>query len=134
MYAGLPVPIPDLTKVSWPEPAGTISGSEGDALVGWVVFFAHPSEQGAAILQWIMVERERERIAKVHNTEPPGTRSELETLVPLVQEAADQARAAGYSRLEWFPAEPGFAEGLCTLLEAEALDDEEGDRFYRLSL
>ncbi|MYW69698.1 hypothetical protein GTY65_37390 [Streptomyces sp. SID8379] len=134
LYAGLPVAMPDPSRVTWPAPSATVAAREDDALLGWVVFFAHPNERSAAILQWIVVERERERIAQGHNTEQPVTEAELRTLEPLVREAAEQARAAGYSQLEWFPAEPGFAEGLADLLEAQALDDDEGWRHYRLGL
>ncbi|WP_428957333.1 hypothetical protein [Streptomyces sp. cg35] len=120
--------------MAWPAPTGTIAAREGESLLAWVVFFAHPNEQGVAILQWIMVERERERIAQGHNTEHPGTRAELQMLEPLAREAAKQAHEAGYTQLEWFPAEPGFAEDLASLLQAQALDDDDGYRYYRLDL
>ncbi|MEV0090007.1 hypothetical protein [Streptomyces sp. NPDC050738] len=136
LYAGLPVPMPELggDGEHWRPPYGIVAGRRDGALVGWVVYFAEEAGGGTAALQWLMTERERERITGGRNTQHPGTPAEIEALTALAAEAADRAREAGYAQLRWNPAEPGFAEGIAAGLGAQPYDDPEGRRFYRLHL
>ena len=140
LLADLPVPVPSVEAGHWPGVAGILAAREDGALLAWVVFFAdgrHGRDQGderAAVLQWITVERERERIASGYNTEHPGTPTEIETLAALATEAAASAKAAGYAQLRWHPAEPDLAEGIASLLGARTVVDAEGFRSYALTL
>ncbi|WP_329119261.1 hypothetical protein [Streptomyces sp. NBC_01465] len=134
LYAGLPVPMPDLDGEPWRPPYGTVAGRENGALAGWTVFFAEEPGSSTSVLQWLLLDRERQRITDGHNTTHPGTPAEIEILSALAAESAVLARKAGYAQLRWGQAEPGFAEGIATALGAQPFNDDEGYRFYRLYL
>ena len=134
LLSGLPVPVPSTEAGHWPGVAGIVAAREDGRLLAWVVFFADAREEGTAALQWITVERERERIATGFNTEHPGTPAEIGTLAALATEAAASARAVGYTRLRWLPAEPDLAEGVAARLGARTVVDPEGFRSYVLPL
>lgn len=134
LYAGLATPMPELDESNWPAPAGIVCAREGGALRGWAVFFAYGREPHAAAFQWIMVERERERISTGFNTVHPGTETEVAELGALAVEAAGLAAEAGYTQLVRLPAEPDFAEGIARLLGARVIDGETEFPSYRLPL
>lgn len=135
LFAGLSTPMPALDRTPWPPPAGIVAGREGDgSLVGWAVCFAWAGEEGAAAFQWIVTERERQRITAGHNTTHDASLEEVTAVAALAAAAADLAREAGYSCLRWLPAEPGIAEGVAEALRARPVDDAEGFRSWRLSL
>jgi GNAT superfamily N-acetyltransferase len=135
LYQGLRTPMPDTDTVRWPAPSGVVAAREGgDTLVGWAVFFAHGKQDGEAAFQWVMVDRERQRIEAGHNTEHPGTPEEVAALAALASAAAERAREAGYISLRWQPAEPGLAERLAEVLHARTVEDDKGFRFHRLAL
>ncbi|MFC1436121.1 hypothetical protein ACEZDB_36350 [Streptacidiphilus sp. N1-3] len=117
----------------WTAPAGVLAAREDGALLAWVVYFAQELGSARAVLQWVTVERERQRITTGYNTEHPGTAAEVDTLAALATEAARAAAAAGYTRLRWQPAEPDLAEGLARRLRART-EHEDGFTFYELPL
>jgi len=127
LYARLP--IPELSRREWPPPAGIVAGRRDGELMGWVVFLADVERDGEAVLQWILVDREQQRIALGRNTEHRVTDDEAEVLVALVGAAAEAARRAGYGAVRWWNAEPGFAETL-----AERTGAQRADGAYRLTL
>ncbi|MER5946598.1 hypothetical protein ABT127_11090 [Streptomyces sp. NPDC001904] len=135
LYEGLPGPIPDLGREgSRPTPVGVVAAREAGKLMGWAEVYASETKGGAAVLQWLLIERERRRISSGFNTEHPGSPAEIELLSALASQAADRAREAGCTTLRWWPAEPGFAEGVAASLGAEQVVDAEGWRSYRLHL
>lgn len=135
LFAGLPVPMPPPgdNPSRWNEPAGVLAARDNGALRAWAVYFAEQPSSPRAVLQWIVVERERQRITAGYNTEHPGTAEEIGTLAALAAEAARQARAIGYSHLRRQPAEPDSAEGIARHLNARTVH-EDGFRFYDLPL
>lgn len=135
LFAGLSNPMPpiEVSGSRWTAPAGVLAAREGADLLAWVVYFAEQPGSSRAVLQWITVERERQRISTGYNTEHLGTTAEIDTLTALTAEAARCAGAAGYTRLRWQPVEPGLAEGVAQRLHADTLV-EDGYRFFELSL
>ncbi|MFJ4713519.1 hypothetical protein [Streptomyces sp. NPDC088785] len=135
LYAGLPGPVPDLVReASGPAPTEVVAAREAGELVGWAELFPAPGEPGAAVLQWLLSDRERQRITSGFTTAHPASPAEIDVLCALASAAADRARAAGHTDLRWWPAEPGFAEGIAAALGAEPVVDAEGWRSYRLRL
>ncbi|MHA6761800.1 hypothetical protein [Streptacidiphilus sp. PAMC 29251] len=148
LYRGLPVPMPELTRSTWPPPAGVVAARRDGQLLGWAVFFADAdadadadayadanAERGGpdhgAVLQWILVARERQRITSGWNTEHGVTADESELLAALAAAAAEGARAAGYRALRWWEAEPGFAQSLAERTGAQRAEGADGP--YRLA-
>ncbi|WP_274912109.1 hypothetical protein [Streptomyces sp. WZ-12] len=137
LYAPTSVPVPELSTEPWPAPAGVLAGRRDGQLVGWVVFFAGSAngnkDEGRAVLQWIMAKQERERITTGYITASPASAADVDDLTTLADAGARQARQAGYTSMEWGPAEPGLAEGLATRLSARTAEDEDGFHSYRLA-
>lgn len=136
LFAPLPVPMPGLDAEpgsQWTPPAGVFAAREDGVLLAWVVYFARDPGSPHAVLQWITVERERQRITAGHNTEHSGTPDEIDTLTALASAAAAAARAAGYTHLHWHPAEPDLAEGIALGLHAQTTR-QNGYTSYSLTL
>ena len=121
LYAGLPVPMPELTPSAWRKPCGIVAGFEDEALAGFVVFFAAEDKAGTAVAQWLLTDRERERLVTGVNTTHPGTSAEVEALAVLVGAAAEDARAAGYREIQWPDAEADLAARLAERMQAWSL-------------
>ncbi|WP_171170705.1 hypothetical protein [Streptomyces sp. I05A-00742] len=109
LYAGLPVPVPDPARDDADGPAWTVVARASDGgLLGWAEVYepeAGAGAAGAADVQWLLVSRERERLA----TGSPGrhglTDEERETTARLLHGAARTAGAAGHAALEWVGAD-----------------------------
>lgn len=133
----LSTPVPptggDPSHSPWTEPSGVLAARDNGDLLAWVVYFALEPGSPWAVVQWIAIERERQRISTGLNTEHPATPTEIDTLTALTTAAAGAARAAGYTQLRWQPAEPGFAEGIAERLHAHPVH-EDGCTFYHLPL
>ncbi|MEE6264265.1 hypothetical protein V2E29_01205 [Streptomyces diastatochromogenes] len=134
LYAGTPMEMPELTGKQWPAPAGVLAARQDGELLGWVVYFSSGHPGDTAILQWIMVRQERERLTTGYNPTSPATTADIDALAALAAKAARHARRAGYTEMQWSPTEPGLAEGITTRLNARTVKDEDGFYSYRLAL
>ncbi|MGG2459772.1 hypothetical protein ACO0M4_08120 [Streptomyces sp. RGM 3693] len=105
LYAGLPMPVPDLERKDHEEaerPASLVVARRPDgALLGWAEVHARGDGTSVADLQWLLVSRERERITQGHNVLREATAEERDVVTRLVRGAADSAGRAGYTALDW---------------------------------
>ncbi|MFI0740295.1 hypothetical protein ACH4PU_19735 [Streptomyces sp. NPDC021100] len=105
LYAGLPMPVPDLGRAAADRPAWIVVARRPDGrLLGWAEVHppaARDDTADAADVQWLLVSRERERLTTgVHARRSP-TAEERETAARLLRGAARRAAAGGLPALEW---------------------------------
>ncbi|MBH1938727.1 hypothetical protein I5Q34_31455 [Streptomyces sp. AV19] len=125
LYAGLPVPAPDLTREDLDRPAAVAVARRPDGeLLGWAE--VHDHDDRTADAQWLLVSRERERISTGRAVRRAATDEDLETVVRLLRGAANSAAAAGRTALEW----DGSGDGLDARIAAE-LGAEESEELGR---
>ncbi|MBZ4321586.1 hypothetical protein JNW98_19855, partial [Streptomyces sp. SCA2-4] len=81
LYAGLPMPLPDLARAAADRPAWTVVARRPDGgLLGWAE--VHPPaapDADAADVRWLLVSRERERLAAGVPVRRAATAEERET-------------------------------------------------------
>ncbi|MCC3769580.1 hypothetical protein, partial [Streptomyces sp. UNOC14_S4] len=104
LFAGLPVPAPDMTETDAREhPAWFVVARrpDGGGLLGWAEAYERRDGTSEADVQWLVVSRERERVVQSHNVTRAATPEERAVAIRLVRGAADHARAAGHTALYW---------------------------------
>ncbi|MFD5734592.1 hypothetical protein ACFWIY_17400 [Streptomyces sioyaensis] len=102
LYAGLPVPVPDFAQEGGVRPALVVVARRPDGgLLGWAEIRDGGDGASAARVQWLLVSRGRERITQGHNVVREVTAEERAVVLHLVRGAADSARRAGSTALEW---------------------------------
>ncbi|KNB50613.1 hypothetical protein [Streptomyces caatingaensis] len=125
LFAGTAVPVPDLSGPAAGRPAATVVARHTDGrLLGWAEVWEEDDGTGVPpFVQWLLVDRERERITTGRHTGRPGTDEELETAVRLLRRAATGAAAAGRTALEWNGAGDGLDERVAAELGAEESEE-----------
>ncbi|MCC3777509.1 hypothetical protein [Streptomyces sp. UNOB3_S3] len=102
LFAGLPVPVPDLADAGGQRPAWLVVARQPDGgLLGWAEAYEQPDGIAEADLLWLVASRERERIVQGHNVTREVTPEDQAVALRLVRGAADHARATGYTALYW---------------------------------
>lgn len=125
LYAGTPVPVPDLSREDDGRPAAVVVARHTDGrLLGWAEVWEHDDAEGAVPhVQWLLVDRERERITTGRTARRPGSAEELETVACLLRRAATGAAAAGRTVLEWDGPGDGLDERVAAELGAEEREE-----------
>ncbi|MCF3172206.1 hypothetical protein IPZ61_02495 [Streptomyces sioyaensis] len=102
LYTGLPVPVPDFAQEGDVRPALVVVARRPDGgLLGWAEIRDEGDGASAARVQWLLVSRGRERITQGHHVVREVTAEERAVVLHLVRGAADSARRAGSTMLEW---------------------------------
>ncbi|MFC5721027.1 hypothetical protein ACFP1Z_12700 [Streptomyces gamaensis] len=102
LFAGLPVPVPDLTHDDGERPEWIVVARRPDgALLGWAQVYVRQEGAAEVHVQWVVVSRERERIVHGRNNTREVAPEEKAVVTHLLRTAADAARAAGHTALEW---------------------------------
>ncbi|MFG2288275.1 hypothetical protein ACGFOU_19710 [Streptomyces sp. NPDC048595] len=132
LYAGLPVPVPDLVQEGGVRPALVVVARRPDGgLLGWAQVRDRGDGASVAQVQWLLVSQGRERIAQGHNVVHVVTPEERAVVMHLVRGAADSTRRAGYSALEW--TDPDGHLDARAAAELGATEVEELGRRWRLA-